>query len=179
MKTKTSLIIASAIAASLSLTALAPAVADPGRGEGYGQGKGMQGEQRGERGERGHRGGPRGGMMQLVCSDQGAARIEKALDRVNSRITLTDEQQALFETFKSTALSAQTEFADNCVAPTRGQGTDFVERLKNRQSNMTATVAAMDDVIPALEAFYDGLTDEQKAEMKPKRGDKRGWRKDR
>jgi Spy/CpxP family protein refolding chaperone len=175
MKTKTSLIIASAIAASLSLTALAPAVADPGRGEGYGQGKGMQGEQRGERGERGHR----GGMMQLVCSDQGAARIEKALDRVNSRITLTDEQQALFETFKSTALSAQTEFADNCVAPTRGQGTDFVERLKNRQSNMTATVAAMDDVIPALEAFYDGLTDEQKAEMKPKRGDKRGWRKDR
>lgn len=174
MKTKTSLIIASAIAASLSLTALAPAVADPGRGEGYGKGK--QGEQRGERG---HRGGPRGGMMQLVCSDQGAARIEKALDRVNSRITLTDEQQALFETFKSTALSAQTEFADNCVAPTRGQGTDVVERLKNRQSNMTATVAAMDDVIPALEAFYDGLTDEQKAEMKPKRGDKRGWRKDR
>lgn len=173
MKTTTSLILASAIAASLSLSALAPAVADPGRGDGY-----KKSDSKG--GERGQRhGSKRGGMMQLVCSDDGAARIEKSLDRVNSRITLTDDQKALFETFKSTALTAQTEFADNCVAPVRGKDTNMVERLKNRQTNMSATVAAMDDVIPALEAFHDGLTDEQKAELKPQRGENRGFRKGR
>jgi hypothetical protein len=39
---------------------------------------------------------------------------------------------------------------------------------------MSAHLAAMESVMPSLEAFFDSLTDEQKAGLRPDRGDRRG-----
>lgn len=177
MKKTTSLLIATAIAGSLSFSALAPAAfADDNRGKGR-----YEQNERGDRGEHGKRGmrgdrGDRGGLVRLMCSEEGAAFVEKALDRVNDRVQLTDEQKVLFNDFKTQTLAAQTEYADNCIAPTRDGSGNIVDRLKHGQTNRTAMVAAMDNVIPALEAFHDGLSDEQKAELKPQRGDRGGMR---
>lgn len=159
MKTTTSLLLATAVIGSLSLTALAPAAYADERG------KGMRGK--GEHGERmGHRGGP-GGFIHLMCSEKGAERLESALGHVAEKIDLTSDQQSLLAELKTVALSAQTNFADTCTTPARDDDSNMIDRLKARQSNMAAHVAAMDDVVPALETFYDSLTDEQKAELKP------------
>lgn len=134
------------------------------------------------------RGGRQGGFVQLVCSEDGAERLETMLSKVSGKITLTAEQEALYDTFKSSALAAQTDYADNCTAPVRGKKSadnadsdatklSPVDRIKTRQANMTALVAAMDDVIPSMESFFDSLTDEQKAELRPTRDGKRDHNK--
>jgi hypothetical protein len=180
MKHKTSFLLATAIAASLSFSAFTPAAFadDDDRWE-----RGRYQEFR--KGDRDgyHRRGPggrdfagRGGFVRLMCSEEGAARIEQVLDRMDDRMQLTDEQETLFEEFKTQALAAQTEYADNCIAPVRDGSGDMVDRLKHRQTNMTAMLAAMEDVIPAFEAFHDELTNEQKAALKPQRGEGRGMR---
>lgn len=170
MKKATSLLLSSAIIGSLAITSFAPAAYADNRGPGKDRGE------RSEQGERHGRGG-QGGFIRLMCSENGAKRLEAAMDRMDDRITLTDDQQALYDTFKSNALAAQTQYADSCVQGTRGADTDIVDRLETRQANMKALVAAMDTIIPSFEAYYDSLSDEQKAEMKPKRG-KRGGMKD-
>lgn len=176
MKKTASILLTTAIVGSLGLAALTPAAHADERGFGKRGERGERGEHMAERGQRGP-GGP-GGFIHLMCSQEGAARLEAALGNVGERLTLTDEQNALLDELKTVALSAQTEFADNCTTPVRGQDTDIIERMKTRQTNMAAHLTAMSDVVPALEAFYDSLTDDQKAQLKPgPRGD-RGFRDD-
>lgn len=182
MKSSTPLLIATAIAASLSFSVLAPAAyADQGNGGGdrmsQHQGNGGSDRMNQHQGNGQNRGQARGGMFRLVCSDKGAARIEKMLTRLGDRSTLTDEQKPLFEDFKTHALAAQTTFADACTTPSRDGTTTMVDQLKNRQTNMSAMVAAMDEVLPSLETFDKSLTDEQKAQLNPKRGGQQGWRR--
>lgn len=167
MKKTTSLLLATAIAGSLALTALAPAAYADNRGQGMRKhdGKGEYGEHmRGQMGQRGQ-GGP-GGFIGLMCSERGAERLETALNFVGGKLTLTDEQQTLLDNLKTAALTAQTEYADSCITGPRDGSGNVVDRIKHRQSNMQAQIAAMDDVIPALEAFYDSLTEEQQAALK-------------
>lgn len=166
MKKVTTLLISTAIIGSLGIASFAPAAYADNKGPGNGR------SEHAEQGERHGRGGP-GGFIRLMCSQDGAARLEAAMDRIDDRITLTDEQQALYNDFKSNALAAQTQYADSCEQPMRGADTDIVDRLQTRQNNMKALVSAMDAVIPSFEAYFDSLSEEQKAEMKPKRG-KRG-----
>ena len=107
-----------------------------------------------------------GGIMNIVCSSMGAQRLETRLNGLPDHVKLTTGQLALFDTFKTAALTAQTGFADNCVAPS-GPGGDLLQRLKSRQTNLTAYVAAIDSVMPSLEAFYTSLTDAQKNDLRP------------
>lgn len=167
MKKVTSLLLSAAVIGGIALTSFAPAAYADDR-PGFGQ----RGERMGQMGDHDRReGGPgRGGFIRLMCSEDGAARLELMLNHMDDRITLTDEQKALYDTFKTQALAAQTQYADSCTQPTRGPGTDIVDRLKTGQENMKALVSAMDTVIPAFEAFHDSLTDAQKAEMQPQRG---------
>lgn len=170
MKKATSLILATAIAGTMVFTTMAPAV--------YAQDNTKGSEQSERMGKRGGQGGP-GGFIRLMCSEQGAERLETAMGRVAERVDLTAEQQTLLDELKTTALSAQTTFADSCATPTKDEDTDMIDRVKSRQANATLRLAAMDEIVPALENFYDSLTDEQKAELKPEKrgGDRRGGKK--
>lgn len=170
MKKATSLILATAIAGTLAFTTMAPAV--------YAQSNGKSGEQSERMGKRGGQGGP-GGFIRLMCSDQGAERLETAMGRVAEKVDLTADQQTLLNNLKTTALSAQTSFADSCTTPATGDDADMIDRVRARQANAALRLAAMDEIVPALESFYDSLTDEQKAELKPEKrgGDRRGGNK--
>lgn len=139
-------------------------------------------------GERGHNMGPRheGGKMQarggiallaLTCAPDAAERFETMLDNVSDRLDLTDAQTVSFDAFQTAALSAQTGFSDTCAAFAGVDGDtdaepDLIDRLTQRQLMLSAQVEAMDDVLPALETFYDSLSDEQKAALAPHRGER-------
>lgn len=57
----------------------------------------------------------------IACRPGAADRLESRLDRIAKRLDLTDTQKPLFDAFMTTALAAQTEFADACAAAMPGQ----------------------------------------------------------
>jgi hypothetical protein len=111
------------------------------------------------------------GILALVCSDKGAEALEIAFVRLAHRVDLTADQQSLFDTFKSKALTTQTSFADDCqgLLPDRTADAkpDLLERLKSGLAVEQAKLTAMNALLPEFEAFYSSLTDEQKANFMP------------
>lgn len=128
-----------------------------------------------------HGGGPRGfgGFFDFARGGEG---IEVALVRLSHRIDLTEEQTALLDTLKTSALAAAEDFATATdglrPAPATEDETraipSIAERLENRIALERAHQAALEAVQPAAAAFFDSLTDEQKAQLMPQRGDHRG-----
>jgi hypothetical protein len=49
---------------------------------------------------------------------------------------------------------------------------DFSERLEKRIAFEKAQLAALEAVQPSASAFFDSLSDEQKAQLAPERGDR-------
>lgn len=128
---------------------------------------------------RGHRGG---GFGDILGFGRGAEGIEIALVRLSYAIDLTTEQQALFDTLRTDALAAAEAF-ETAVEDLRTDTTataetttppDLTERLENRIALQSAQLAALEAVQPSLAAFYDSLTDEQKAELMPAAGERGG-----
>lgn len=114
--------------------------------------------------------GPR--FLALICSDKGAEALDVAFTRMTHRIELTDAQKALFDTFKTTALTTQTSFADECKAAmpdkTADAKPDLLTGLKAGLKVEQARLTAMNAVLPSFEAFFTSLTDAQKADLMPK-----------
>jgi len=175
---------AAVIVATLGLGAMAPAAFAQDQGPQAGPGFGPRHEQgfraHNQDGMRqdGERGGMRGGMLQLVCSDQGAERLEHMFVSLSHRVELTAEQTPLFDALKTAALTAQTGFADTCTsvlpeAGTTAQAPNLVERLQTGIKIDEARIAALSDVLPSLEAFYASLTDDQKAKLDARPGEMR------
>jgi hypothetical protein len=127
----------------------------PGRGMGMGMGMGM---------------GP-GGLLMLACSDRGAEALEIALVRMSHRLDLTADQQKLFDTFRTNALTAETKFTDACKAErptaTNGARPDLLDRLKAGLTLDQARLTALNGVLPDFEALYNSLSDTQKAALVP------------
>lgn len=114
-----------------------------------------------------------GQILALVCSERGADRLEHMLLNIEQRTDPTGDQQPLYDTFKSAALDAQTDFAAACSAarPDSEQAadTDLVDRLQARLDVQQAHLDAMNAVLPSFVAFYDSLSDEQKQALEPPR----------
>ena len=184
MKTITTSAIVALMTATIGLTAIAPAFAQDATpaqtqaqdGPGFHMRHGHQGP------------GPMGGRMgggDLLDFQHGAEAIEIALVRLSHRVELTAEQQPLFDALKTAALAAAADFAtateglrpqDNSAAgeTTTATAPDISERLENRIAIETAHLAALQAVEPAATAFFDSLTDEQKAQLVPQRPDRGG-----
>ena len=104
---------------------------------------------------------------------------EIALVRLSHRLDLTTEQQALFDTLKTSALAAAENFEAATeglrpVPPAEGEKPampDVAARLETRIAVEKAHVAALEAVQPSVAAFFGSLTDEQKAELMPARGE--------
>lgn len=192
------LLLSTALAGGLTLSAVVPSSAAtenvrhqthnyPAQ-QAQGQGQQMQGmdqQMQGMQGMQGMRGGEMGlqglgrdEIIRFACSVNGAPRLEIALNNLSERLTLNAEQTTLFDALKTSALSAQTTFADTCDVPAANAATPLnpVERLKLFETNETARLAAINSILPAFEAFYNGLSDVQKAELDqdPRGGDQVG-----
>lgn len=118
--------------------------------------------------------GPQHGLLGLVCSTEGSSVLETMLDDTAARLKLTADQQKLFDTFRTNALTAQTSFADSC-ATTRDDrnadtSIDMVDRMKSHLAVETARVTALNALLPDFEALFNSLTDAQKADLFPHDG---------
>lgn len=156
--------IAALVAAAIGLTAFTPAaIANPRDDR-------SSGEHRMDFGR--DRDGNRFQLIDLRCGAGAADRLDQRLGSVAARLELTTDQQTLYDTFRASALTAQTAFADACGEfrpAVAGQSTDPIAALETRLKMDEARVAALNSVLPDLRAFYDSLTDEQKAGLAPQR----------
>jgi len=204
MKYSTKTALAALLAASLGAVALAPALADdattttpaattgtitpaaPATGEqplaraNDMGGPGMM--QRGLRGGFGQREDLRANLLDLACGDRGAEALAIGFVHIEYAVKPTAEQAPLLDALKSTALADQKTFADACKTATSDAKGDagkpnLLDRLQTRLAIDTAKVTALNDVLPKFKAFYDSLTDDQKAKLEPQRpmGERMGF----
>lgn len=178
MKTITSTAVAALLIATLSVTAIAPAFAQettPPAASSQDQagkpGPGLRFQ---------HQGGQRGGG-DLLDFGRGAEGVEIALVRLSYRIELTTEQQPLFDALRTAALDAASSFETavqglhpDPAATATAERPNPTQRLENRIAIETAHLTALEAVQPAFTAFFDSLTDEQKAALTPERPDRPG-----
>ena len=118
-------------------------------------------------------------FAEFSCGDRAADRLERRLDRMAGKLELTKDQEKLFEDFRTSALTAQTDFADQCdtirpdhVASADGAKTsqrpDLIQQLEQRLKFDEARLAAMSELLPHFKIFYASLTDQQKREFAPR-----------
>ena len=170
--------ILAALVAALGLTAMSPAFAAGPQHQRPGSGDNRTLEFR--------RDGA-GGAFQFAefsCAPRAADRMDNRLDRMAKRLELTSDQQKLFDDFRTSALTAQTDFADQCadIRPARSADTsagkaerpDLIQRLEQRLKMDEARLAAMTELLPQFKAFYESLTDAQKADLMPGKGFRQG-----
>jgi hypothetical protein len=181
MKTISTTAILALMTASLGLGAVAPALAqDATTAAPAAQAQPADPATSGERGFRNGPGMRHGGGLLNIAG--GAEAIEIAIVRLSHAIELTDEQTVLLEALKTDALAAAAAFetATEGLRPTppaEGETAalpDISERFDNRIAIETAHLDALQAVQPAFTAFFDSLTDEQKAELVPERGERMG-----
>ncbi len=159
MKKLTTTLIATAVVGAVSLGAIAPALAGGPQG----------GQKMGARGSF-----PAPGLM---CSQNSADRFEMILGRVADRVELTTEQTEAYQAFKSSALGALTSVATVCAENSPDGTGDLMDRLATMQALMAARLDVFEQVLPSLETFYDSLSDEQKAQIRPENfGQRMGMR---
>jgi hypothetical protein len=169
MKKSSHLLVVATLAGVIGATTLVPSVfAQPAPTDV--SGPAQPGDKGGMR-PHGKHGGGRGGFAGLICSTDGATQLQTRLDALATRLTLTATQQPLFDAYRTAALAAQTTFADACAtvqpAATATTKPDMLTAMQNRLTNEKAEVAALDSVLPSFEAFFNSLTDAQKALLTP------------
>jgi hypothetical protein len=174
MNTPTRLLLSTGFASLMGLTLLTPSAFSQDMGASKDVPPVLQladlGGQRHDGDHRGGRSEARGGIAGLICSADGATQLETRLGDLATQLKLSTEQQPLFDTYKTAALSAQTGFADTCPQPKAAAGnpgtpSDAVTMLKQRQARATAELDAINAVLPSFEALYASLTDTQKADL--------------
>ncbi|ODT77795.1 MAG: hypothetical protein ABS76_26200 [Pelagibacterium sp. SCN 64-44] len=186
MKTISATAIVALMTATLGLSAMAPASAqDTNAAPAAAQAEPSQPASGDQRGFRPGAGNPRqvGLGGDFLGFERGTEAVEIALVRLGHRLDLTAAQKALLDTLKTDALAAAETFekATETLLPARSaEGEtagvpDISARLQNRIDLAKARLAALESVQPAFAAFFDSLTDEQKAELTPQRGERPGF----
>jgi hypothetical protein len=172
-----------------------PEASDQDRDEG---GRRWRREFRGDRAERGDRRsddrdrmGPPGGMMRGpgmmmgFCGPNGGRFADAMLERIERATRPTEQQKPAFDKLKEAATKAAETARAGC--PTEPSLTP-PGRLANAEKRLSAMLDAIRTVRPAMDAYYNSLSDEQKARLLVSRrahmdrgmspmGDRRdGWR---
>jgi LTXXQ motif family protein len=98
--------------------------------------------------------------MAQSCSDEAAEVTGWPIDQIQSAVQPTQEQSALLDDLGNALVKASDEVKAHC--PTTVAFTPAA-RLDAMQQRLQALVDAVNIVSPALDKFYDSLSDEQKA----------------
>ncbi len=109
----------------------------------------------------------------FVCSERGALRMERGLQRISERLQLEEEQVPAFEDLMAAALEAQSGFLEQCnrirAAQEQIEGRpDFIDLMNRNQALTGARLEAVSSIMPQLEVFFDNLTSEQKRKLHPR-----------
>jgi hypothetical protein len=119
-------------------------------------------------------GGPgRMGGFGMMCNPAAAGFAEWRIDRLERAIRPTDAQRAKFDEFKAASAKARETMVATC--PDRIPDT-VIGRMELMERRAEAMAQAVKTVKPALQAFYETLTDDQKARLDRNTGQNRFWR---
>lgn len=99
------------------------------------------------------------GMAQS-CSDEAAEVTGWPIDQIQAAVQPTQQQSALLDDLGNALVKASDEVKANCPTTIAFTPTG---RLDQMQQRLQALVEAVNIVSPALDKFYDTLSDEQKA----------------
>jgi hypothetical protein len=95
-----------------------------------------------------------------LCDQRAGSFTQLPVQRVEQTMELNKQQQDAFDELKQASIKAAAELQNSCP---RGDLQNPIERLTAVEKRLTAMVAAMEDLRPALNRFYASLSDEQKA----------------
>jgi len=99
-----------------------------------------------------------GGMAQ-VCSGQTSGLTDWPIERIAQQVMPTDEQRSLLDQLKDATAKSVDLLKSNCPTDVPSTPTGRLEAMRQRIEPM---LQAVQMVRPALEKFYDSLSDEQK-----------------
>jgi hypothetical protein len=98
-----------------------------------------------------------------VCRDR-VARVTGEMAYLETRLALSDAQRPLFERWKRIKLNAAR--AADCTPPPEGRPT-VVDVMKGEQKRLQQRLEELRGELPALEALFASLNDEQKHAFAP------------
>jgi hypothetical protein len=105
--------------------------------------------------------------LKQMCQD-GFAREAGALAYLEARLSLTGNEKPLFERWKNVKLDIARHHTDTCAArefPRTEKMPTIVDRMARQQDRLKNRLADLDAERPALEAFYNSMSAEQKQEF--------------
>ena len=103
-------------------------------------------------------------MHKSMCEDH-AARTAAKLAYVETKLSLTDAQKPLFAKWRQAAMDSATKQKTACLAeapPKPDAQPTVLEREQHEEAMLSARLQSLQSTRPALEAFYNSLTDAQK-----------------
>lgn len=136
----------------------------PGRGFGWGPGVMMGPGMMGWRG------------MAGLCDPRAAGLAEWRMRGINRLVNPTDAQKKALDDLRAASDKAAATIAAACP---REFPASAAARMELMEKRLEAMLTAVKTVRPAFDAFYNSLTDEQKARLNsagPRRWGWRGWR---
>ncbi len=151
-------------AATLTASTAFAQPAGPGPGYGWGPGVMMGPGMMGWRG------------MAGMCDPRAAGLAEWRTQRIASLVKPTDAQKKALDDLRAASAKAAETIAAACP---RDFPTNPSQRMELMEKRLEAMLTAIKTVRPAFDAFYNSLTDEQKARVNaagPRRWGWRGWR---
>jgi hypothetical protein len=99
--------------------------------------------------------------MEELCTQPGTGVTAWPLAEINSKVGLNANQKQLLDHVRSAGQKAASAFKASCPAKNTFAMTP-PGRLQAMTLRLTATLEAVQTVRPAMEAFYNSLSDEQK-----------------
>ncbi len=95
-----------------------------------------------------------------ACSGKAARATATPIDRIEKALRLSEPQQAALKELNEATARAAAILMENCSTE---EALTPPGRLAAMEQRLDAMLKAIDVVQPALTAFYDSLSDEQKA----------------
>lgn len=105
--------------------------------------------------------------IRQMCED-GYARQAAALAYAEAKLSLTAAEQPLFERWKQVRLDNARRRSGECTTrmrPMNDRMPTVIDRMARRETMLKQRLAAIEAERPALEAFYNSLSAEQKHEF--------------
>jgi hypothetical protein len=105
--------------------------------------------------------------LKQMCAD-GYARQVGAMAYLEARLDLTSAEKPLFARWKEAKLDITKRRTDACATRERPQNAErpsLIDRMAREQDMLKQRLADLDAERPALDAFYNALSQEQKAEF--------------
>jgi hypothetical protein len=101
-------------------------------------------------------------MHAFMCKDRYAHAIGRTA-YLEAKLSLSTQQQSLFDAWKGAVLSSAQSEASTCAAEARpDMRPDALARMNHMEAHLQARLAALQTELPPLTALYQSLSPEQK-----------------